>query len=186
MTTLTQLTLDKLNWEATATLVAGFLAVLAAFVIGFRQSGIQSRQVELEELKIRSDLFDKRFATYEATAYLLNHIDLHIEEKDQILMKAWFAKFRESKFLFSPPVYEQLSEILSYYNSYLVNQRSINDLHGYNSERKPALSKEETRLVTWIAKRIGTVHEIFEPDLKLTIPQARRSWRWSNPVKRKG
>lgn len=182
------LTLDSLNWEATATIAAGILAVLAAFVIGFRQAGIQSRQVKLEELKIRSDLFDKRFAVYEATAYLLAHINLHIDQTSQDLMTAWLRMLRQSQFLFSSHVHEELETILKYYNSYLLNGKELNASRNYPPSpiKYAALSGNQIEVMRWLSDRLVTVHEIFEADLKLTIPQARRRWRWRSPEKRRG
>jgi hypothetical protein len=62
------------SWEAFATLATGVLAVSGAVVIGVLQVGIQARQsailerqVGLHELKLRSDLFERRFRVYEAT-----------------------------------------------------------------------------------------------------------------------
>lgn len=79
-------------WDALSTLLAGVAAVLAAVYVGkrqmeisrgqntildrqadiaHRQADILAKQVELESLKLRSDLFDRRFKVFEATeAYL--------------------------------------------------------------------------------------------------------------------
>jgi hypothetical protein len=78
------------SWEAFATLATGIGAVVAAIVVGLRQAGISDRQsrilerqVGLDELKLRSDLFDRRFAVYEATRKFVGHIMAHASEPDQ-------------------------------------------------------------------------------------------------------
>ena len=49
------------SWEAFATLATGLAAVGGAVWILMRQQLSLDRQVELQELKLRSDLFDRRF-----------------------------------------------------------------------------------------------------------------------------
>ena len=67
------------TWEAFAALVTGLAAVVAAVIVGLRQAGIQlaqarisskqtdilNKQVQLEELKLRNELFDRRFDIYQ-------------------------------------------------------------------------------------------------------------------------
>ncbi len=60
--------LAPLSWEA----IAAFSAVAAAAMVGVRQTNIargqrdiQARQVHLEEVKLRTEVFYRRFAVYE-------------------------------------------------------------------------------------------------------------------------
>lgn len=180
------LTLDNLNWEAVATFTAGIAAVAGAVVIGFRQAAILDRQVEIEQLKVKSDLFDKRFATYEATADFLTHINTYMEDPNRVKLGDWLLKYRESQFLFRPSVYVQLNEILNQATKYQLNRNSMAARDAEGLPRIPGSTKSEMELMVWLHTRLTTIHEIFEPDLKLTIPQARRSWSWRNPMKRRG
>lgn len=65
-------------WAAIIALIPAVGAIYAAYRVGMRQgdilvhqadlqANIASAMLEVEQLKLRSDLFDRRFAVYEAT-----------------------------------------------------------------------------------------------------------------------
>lgn len=179
------LTLDNLNWEAVATFTAGIAAVAGAVVIGFRQAAILDRQVEIEQLKVKTDLFDKRFSTYVATADFLTHVHPYMEDPTKAKVHDWLLKCRESQFLFDAPVYENLREVFDKANEYYANHTFMITTFKQTGTYDPERSDREMASMIWLANRLQTVHEIFEPDLKLTIPQARRSSRWRNLMRRR-
>ena len=109
---------EAFTWEAFATLMTGASAVIGAVCIGIRQSAISHRQTEIlhrqvsiEELRLRSELFDRRFAVYEATeAYLAHAIDIDGPPSRDIEQVFFDAKKRAS-FLFSATTQATLKEI---------------------------------------------------------------------------
>ncbi|MBI5941438.1 MAG: hypothetical protein HY859_13525 [Caulobacterales bacterium] len=64
--------LSDFSWEAFATLVTGALAVGGAVWIHRRQTLILDRQVEIEALKTRIELFDRRMKIVELHSKLLS------------------------------------------------------------------------------------------------------------------
>lgn len=182
------LTLDTLNWEAVATFTAGFAAVVGAVYVGRKQTLIQSRQLQLEEIKQRSDLFDKRFATYDLTADFLLNVHEYMSDPDHKKLGRWLIKFRESQFLFGSTVHKQLNEIFDKANNFHANAKLMYSDPDGRPLRLAKSSKIELELMEWLSQRLATVHEIFEPYLQLTIPQAGRRWRWRwrSPEKRRG
>jgi hypothetical protein len=158
------LTLATLNWEAVATFATGLAAVTGAIVVGYRQTAIQSRQVELEKLKIRSDLFDKRFATYEATADFLTHINVYMNDPERKKLGDWLLKLREAQFLFNPPVHDELGEIFKKATAYRISCINLEQGVHPNLNR---IANEQMDLMRWLAERLTTVHKIFEADLNL-------------------
>lgn len=108
------------DWQSFSTLATGFLAVGAAWLVGKKQitisneqKAILERQVDLEESKLRSDLFKQRFETSELAADLLINITEAIHESKSIERERLFLlRMRESMFLFSDDnVYKFLKDI---------------------------------------------------------------------------
>lgn len=176
--------IHSINWEALATFSAGVAAVLGAVYVGRKQTEIQSRQVALEDLKIKSDLFEKRFATYEATADFLTHVNTYMEDQHRAKLGEWLLKYRESQFLFNEPVYRDLTEIFEKATAYKINslQMAANQEHYGNLGK--GLVTIEMELMSWLASRLLTVHEIFKNDLTLATPIALRPEHLRNPAKR--
>lgn len=162
----------SINWEALATFSAGLAAVAGAIYVGRKQTDIQSRQVALEDLKIKSDLFDKRFATYEATADLLTHVGQYMDDPHRVKLGDWLLKYRESQFLFNQPVYNELTEILEKATAYKVNSLKMAANFAHTGSYGEGLPAKELELMTWLATRLTTVHEIFKNDLTLATPTA--------------
>lgn len=115
---------DTMNWEA----AAGFSAVLAALIVGLRQSGILSRQVRLEQQKAQADVFDRRMAVYDATREWLMFMNdvgrapwehgpdaahgTSVErEREKTIKSNYLTEFEKARFLFSPAVFERLERV---------------------------------------------------------------------------
>ena len=81
------------TWGAFATLVTGLGAVAGAVTIGLKQ-------VRLQGLTVRSNLFDRRFTNYEAVRNFLVDILRRNGESDLEIQRKFFVARRESRFLF--------------------------------------------------------------------------------------
>ncbi|MEP6869902.1 MAG: hypothetical protein ABJA20_15460 [Novosphingobium sp.] len=99
------------TWEAFATLAAGFMAVFAAFIVGLRQTQILMRQAAIQELAVRSELFDRRYENYETVRDFLQAALSLTSEPDQAARDKFFTAKREARFLFGPEVHDGLDLI---------------------------------------------------------------------------
>jgi hypothetical protein len=106
------------SWEAFSTLVTGLAAVAAATFVGRRQTGIAAkqttildRQVALEELKLRSELFDRRFAIYEATHAFISEASFGDNEVTRQTYDRFKRATDQSIFLFDINIWQSLVEI---------------------------------------------------------------------------
>lgn len=115
---------DAMTWEA----AAGFSAVVAASVVGLRQSGILKRQVRLEQQKTQTDVFDRRMAVYDATREWLRfmndagrapwedspeaaHASPFEREREKTIKSNYLTEFEKARFLFSPAVFKRLESV---------------------------------------------------------------------------
>src|SRR5690606_10330340 len=102
----------EFTWDAFSTLATGLGAVIAAVIVGLRQAGIADRQtsishqqtkvlakqVDLDELKLRSDLFDRRLQIYYYTgryieAQMTNDGAPDVETRNDFLLSMNSARF---------------------------------------------------------------------------------------------
>jgi hypothetical protein len=105
------------TWEAFATLMTGVLAVGAAMYVGHRQTKIMTEQtaiakgqVDLEHLKLRADLFDRRMQVYEATVRWLQDIWTNGNAPKGEAHTNYIWAMEKAKFLFRPAVADQMEE----------------------------------------------------------------------------
>lgn len=113
---------DRLSWEAFAAL----MAVLAAGVVGWRQVGIQQRQVEIAALEVATTLWGERLKVYDATSRYLSHIMTHSSVPGRMTLAAnvyskdvsapeialdFMNGLDRSRFLFRAPVRAELERI---------------------------------------------------------------------------
>jgi hypothetical protein len=164
------------SWEAFAALATGAGAVAGATWVGLRQVGISrrqteilDRQVELEEAKLRAEMFDRRLQTYEAAAdFLLNLGRQPNEDDGQELRISRFAqKLRESQFLFESRVYEGLSEIWEAGNQQRTDRAISIGNHADDMPYDRQLSQRIQDRTVWSLKRLNSLHELFEDDLNI-------------------
>jgi hypothetical protein len=116
---------DQLTWEAFATLAVGASTIAAATVIGLRQVGITAKQaaiserqseilgkqIELDELKLRCDLFDRRFNVYEATRKLISAYVTHAAPASGEIRMIFLEQKDRANFLFTDAFNEYLQAI---------------------------------------------------------------------------
>lgn len=98
--------------------MTGALAVGAAVLVGLRQAkimaeqtAIANRQVELEVLKLRSDLFDRRVQVYESAHRWLGTILQTAAAPEGDMRREYGRAMDRAKFLFRPQVYARMKEL---------------------------------------------------------------------------
>lgn len=158
------------DWSSFATLTTGLMAVGAAAYAGLKQLEILSRQTQLEEVKLRADLFQKRMETYEAIKdFLLNFWpdpDKNPSDQDQMLRVS--LKIRESQFLFSDPsIYETLKSYWEQvHDTQLVRKQIETDANLTLDERKAAQAKLLAH-PQWAEEKARNLPDLFRHDLKI-------------------
>lgn len=167
------------TWEAFATLLTGVLAVGAAVYIGRRQVAISDRQgrilekqVGLDALKHRSDLFERRFEIYEASARFLGAIVTHAAEPDREIEMRFLSAMNASKFLFAPNVAADLKEIWKESCAFFATKsvmRANYDKTGSYGEGMPA---KELQQITSLNARLESLSELFGEELRLSDVEA--------------
>lgn len=180
-----------LSWEAFATMITGALAVYAAWRVGLRQVEIQGRQAKIqerlaaiEERKLRSDLFDRRIAVYEAAskwfAYFLTTGQVAgrptraqktmnmVSDKPRAIPGmevsiAYLDAMLMSRFLFQPHVERALKA--AWDASERWSETARREGEGYNDEKQRQALLAETRKE--IILIYDSLVDIFAPELQL-------------------
>lgn len=123
-------------WAALIGLIGAFAAIAGAVVVGLRQSKIMTRQsdimstqtgiaervAEIEEMKLKSDLFDARFDVYHATREWIRFIigearpprqGVNALPGEEEIIRTFVAEWDRSRFLFKPSVHAELQRLLT-------------------------------------------------------------------------
>lgn len=170
------------TWEAFATLFAGIAAVVGAVYVGVRQVGISraqkdiagrqteilAKQVGLDELKLRAELFDKRFAVYEATRAMIGATLALAQEPEREIELAFRVAKDQATFLFQPSVSEGLQEIWKKLNSFFALNSVMSQSYRTQGHYGDGNSERERELLTWLADRQANLSELFGDELRLT------------------
>lgn len=192
-----------LPWEAAATVVAGIAAVIGAVTVGLRQVQISERQVgiserqvdvqehlgEIEALKVRADLFDRRIVIYRAVNEWLMFVissgrvarpyaserDREIEElgeEEQAVARNFNAAVHDTRFLFRPAVYETMRALRAKGVLIRRNERAIISANR-RAERKghepdtDKLMAEQDEAVQQLETLGNELDRLFLPELNL-------------------
>ena len=102
----------EFSWESFSTLAAGGGAILGAVIVGIRQTKILDRQVNLERMKLRVELFDRRIVVYEATIKWLQEFWRKGDAPEGAVQTEFVWAIEKSKFLFRPEISTTLSDWL--------------------------------------------------------------------------
>jgi hypothetical protein len=166
---------ESFTWEAFATLVTGLAAVIAATVVARRQSRIIERQVILQELAFRSDVFDRRVEVYNAIhryvgeiVFSGNHEPPHLD-----MFAEYFDAIETSRFLFSNRLHLELKALRAFVDDFLSHagyaneRRNFNEVAGWETARA-----ELDRRAIELRRRFQALPSLFEPELSLKVPQA--------------
>ena len=154
------------TWEAFATLMTGFLAVGGAFLIGLRQMKIQAKQVELQDLALRSDLFERRYSVYERVREFTILAMSIVENQDRETEQHFLIARGEAKFLFDDAVVSGVDEIWAKKCELDALTGEMN--HIYATEGHYGADNPERKLVAlnWFDKRLKSLPELFH-EMKL-------------------
>lgn len=176
-----QIDWNSFSWEAFATLAAGFGAVIAATVIGVRQTGIADRQarilerqVALDELRLRSDLFDRRWAVYEATREFLAEIMRHAAEPKQELQHEFLMSMNEASFLFHPKVSEELQDMWKRSCEFFAVKSISTHLYQTTGQYGKENIEKSHNYLLWLSDKRGKIGDVFGEEMNLSAIEASR------------
>jgi hypothetical protein len=141
------------DWPSFATLMTGGFAVLAAYLVGRRQTDIQSRQADIQEAMLRSDLFDRRYNVFERAERFIREILQKADDPSPETQREFLIAMGEARFLFSPKVREGLDEIW--------RKQTQHHLHRVTAEHE-----KEHVVFQWLAARFTNLPELFD-EMKL-------------------
>ncbi|WP_157132630.1 hypothetical protein [Novosphingobium nitrogenifigens] len=165
------------DWQSFSTLATGFAAVVGAVCVGMKQAGISrkqtdilDRQVELEEAKLRADLFERRMETYEVAADFVFHISSipETDPKAEERIQRFAQKMRESQFLFSDKnVYKNMKEFWEKGNKARADKEFefLDDKFGgdHDQDRFERILKYPI----WSLETLDALADIFRKDLSI-------------------
>ena len=167
--------LSAFTWEAFATLVTGIVAVGGATLIGLRQVGISDRQsaimerqVGLDELKLRSDLFDRRFAVYEATRQFLAEIVAHADEPEKETQNRFLWAVDQSRFLFSSDVSARLTDLWRRSCGFFAVKKMMKHQYDQTGDYGQANIDREYEYLTATSDVLAKLSDVFAEEMRLT------------------
>lgn len=163
-------------YAAAIGLFGGFLALMGAVIVGYKQAQILGRQTELQEKSLLSELFDKRFAVYERVrAYVgetisLGHppgiprnradVGLVAVQKQMQIARDYFEALDLAQFLFSRDVVQRLKTV----NDKLQHLHSVDSRIG-SQQQQPDDTQTALDLMLFIAGL--NLAEVFGAELAL-------------------
>jgi hypothetical protein len=157
----------------TATVIAAVAAVVVTWrlgqsqiAIGRQQADTAKQQAELASVRLQHDLFDRRFAVYEATQKLLVEV-LETSKVSREVYDAFARNTGKSVFLFDRELDDYLSEIRGKaMNLHLTSLRLADETLPVGEERT-RLARERADLSTWFVEQFHVLIEKFKPSLAL-------------------
>lgn len=173
-------------WAAVISLGGALLAVSGAIAVGWRQSKILAvqaeishRAVELEELKLRSELYDRRLEIYNAIDAMLRYVRAHKtvpgwdrNENDEVieteLSSNFWKAYGSARFLFSEETYAYIDQIFDDLSSLSdINYGIRNGAYPIEGEDPPEVQKKV--MVSRILRSHVQMRDNF-PELNLAAP----------------
>ena len=156
----------EFDWQSFATLATGLSAVIAATLVGLRQTDIQHRQTKVQEDALRLELFEKRYLVFQKAEQFLREIVQEANDPKIETQHNFRVAIGESRFLFKPEVKEGLNEIWLKWSEFHVLKRTMNhtfETQGHYGAGNP--EKESVALI-WLLERMTSLPDLFQ-ELKL-------------------
>ncbi len=150
-----------LSWEAFATLATGLAAVLAAGIIGFRQSQIQDRQVALQEQELKVSLLEERLGVYDAVHNFLSYTLTRGRPADGNFERDFRLAMVKARFLFSDELNIFLKEIWSKHCDLGLHQTLSKRNNTADEEKRIENVHLAASDLKWLVDEFGKLHEHF-------------------------
>lgn len=158
------------TWEAFATLATGFAAVVAAMIVGLRQTKILDRQVALAETDQRIALFERRFKIYDDANLFMNHMIQFAGFPPKPIEDRFRASALEARLLFKTKVHDDLWAIYKRTLQYDVLKKKMAADFAANMRFDPADINKELVENVWLSDTLTNLLNVFGDELKLGEP----------------
>jgi hypothetical protein len=145
------------DWQSFATLTTGFFAVVAAYLIGHRQTDIQRRQAKIQEAALRWDLFDRRYKVFERSEQFLREIVQHANDPSPETQRDFVLAMGESRFLFEPKVREGLDEIWTNWAQYHALRVTMKHLFQTEHHYGDGNPEKDRKALEWFMSRFTSL-----------------------------
>lgn len=158
------------SWEAFATLATGLAAVIAAGIIGFRQSQIHDRQVALQEQELKVSLLEERLSVYDSVHDFFGYTLTHGRPADGSYERNYQMAMVKARFLFSDDLNDFLKQVWHKHCDFgLHNTLSKADAAKNENERHEnvKLASEDLK---WFVEKFGRLHKIFD-EIRPVLPR---------------
>lgn len=155
------------SWDAFATLITGALVVVGAVWVGLRQTKILERQVKLDELTLRKDLFEKRAAVFEATSNFMGFMLREADYPEPDLEIAYIHAMGQSRFLFPLAVHEGLDEIWRRTLDFRSLKREMTAKYSAEGHYGDGNPEREAEFHLWLYDRFTTLPDLFGNEMRL-------------------
>jgi hypothetical protein len=148
----------EIHWTA-------YLSALLTPTVAVLGSFIAYRQWRLAQNKLKLDLFDRRFAVYEAARALLASIMTSGKAKDEELFK-FMSATREAKWLLDTAIAKYLDEVL--YHKALDLQVLASELEGVPvGDVRTKNVQAQSEIKKWFMAQYKVLDDQFSPYLQL-------------------
>jgi hypothetical protein len=143
-----------------------YVSALLVPVVALVGAAIAYRQWRVASLKLKFDLFDRRFAVYEAARNLLGSILTSGHAKDEEVFK-FLVGTREAKWLLNEQVANYLEKEL--YFKVIDLQTNQAELQGLPAgEERAALVRRQAEAKKWLMAQHEQLTTLFNPFLQLS------------------
>lgn len=155
----------------TATVIAAVAAVVVTWRLGKAQLRIAEnqaatarQQVELATIRLQHDLFDRRFAVYDATRTIIRTVIQHSHANEQQIVD-FAMKTRDAKFLLDDEISTYLEDFANKAWDILTLESELGATNDLN--KKEENTRRQRALKDWIRDQHQTLADKFIPYLKL-------------------
>ena len=142
-----------------------YLSALLTPIVAVLGSFIAYRQWRTAQNKLKHDLFERRFAVFDAARKLLASIMTSGKAKDEELFK-FLSGTREAKWLLNDDIAKYLEKEL--YHKAVHLQCLDSELEGVPvGDERSANVRNQTEIKLWLGKQFEVLDEKFSPYLRL-------------------
>ncbi|MDB5582080.1 MAG: hypothetical protein JWR80_7256 [Bradyrhizobium sp.] len=173
---------SSFTWEAFSTLAAGLAAVIAATIVALKQANIVRRQVELQDLQLRHELFDRREAVFDAVSHYLSCVTMMPADAHGPEHYAFCEAVDRSRFVFRPAVFLELQALKSFVTGYRGLARALESNEYRATEYETAEHRRESdqteldRRSVELLRKSHQLTELMGPEMRLFDLNQRRHY----------
>lgn len=149
------------SWEALATLLTGLAAIVAAVVLTKRQIEIQRRQTEIQDLLLKTTLYERRQLVRAAVTSFL-YAAVAAEPMPQSVLDKFYVAMDQSRHLFGERVFAELKNMEALYANKNRLEALIEEKKADGVDVSPILYRELRETVGELDASIDQLTDLFQ------------------------